>query len=68
MACTGRIDATETVELRARVSGHLDSIHFQAGQLVKKGDLLFTTSKDKFPTVWLAETGERLGTFVGHTG
>lgn len=39
---TGRIDATETVELRARVSGHLDSIHFQAGQLVKKGDLLFT--------------------------
>jgi multidrug efflux system membrane fusion protein len=39
---TGRIDATETVELRARVSGHLDAVHFQAGQLVKQGDVLFT--------------------------
>jgi RND family efflux transporter MFP subunit len=36
------VEATETVELRARVSGHLDSVHFQAGQLVKEGDLLFT--------------------------
>ncbi|HEY9155700.1 MAG TPA: efflux RND transporter periplasmic adaptor subunit [Opitutaceae bacterium] len=39
---TGRVDATETVELRARVSGHLEAVHFQAGQLVKKGDVLFT--------------------------
>jgi multidrug efflux system membrane fusion protein len=39
---TGHVDSTETVELRARVSGHLDSVHFQAGQLVKKGDVLFT--------------------------
>jgi len=39
---TGRIEATETVELRARVSGHLEAVHFQAGQLVKKGDVLFT--------------------------
>jgi RND family efflux transporter MFP subunit len=39
---TGHVDATETVELRARVSGHLDAVHFQAGQLVNKGDLLFT--------------------------
>lgn len=39
---TGRVDATETVELRARVSGHLDAVHFAAGQLVKKGDVLFT--------------------------
>lgn len=39
---TGRVDATETVELRARVSGHLDTVNFQAGQLVKKGDVLFT--------------------------
>ena len=37
----GRIDATETVELRARVSGHLEEVHFQAGQLVNKGDVLF---------------------------
>ncbi len=39
---TGHVDATETVELRARVSGHLDAVHFQAGQLVQKGDVLFT--------------------------
>ncbi len=39
---TGRVDATETVELRARVSGHLEKVHFQAGELVKKGDVLFT--------------------------
>jgi RND family efflux transporter MFP subunit len=39
---TGRVDATDTVELRARVSGHLEAVHFQAGQLVKKGDVLFT--------------------------
>lgn len=39
---TGHVDAMETVELRARVSGHLDTVHFQAGQLVNKGDVLFT--------------------------
>jgi multidrug efflux system membrane fusion protein len=39
---TGRVDAAETVELRARVSGHLDAVHFHAGQEVAKGDLLFT--------------------------
>ncbi|MBX3737793.1 MAG: efflux RND transporter periplasmic adaptor subunit [Candidatus Didemnitutus sp.] len=39
---TGHVDATETVELRARVSGHLEEVHFQAGQLVQKGDVLFT--------------------------
>jgi multidrug efflux system membrane fusion protein len=38
---TGHVDAAETVELRARVSGHLESVHFQAGQLVHKGDVLF---------------------------
>ncbi|HYC71747.1 MAG TPA: efflux RND transporter periplasmic adaptor subunit [Opitutaceae bacterium] len=39
---TGRVDALETVELRARVAGHLEAVHFQAGQEVKKGDLLFS--------------------------
>jgi multidrug efflux system membrane fusion protein len=38
----GRVDAAETVELRARVSGHLQQVHFQAGQLVKEGEVLFT--------------------------
>ena len=39
---TGRFEASEQVEVRARVSGFLDSLHFRDGQLVKKGDLLFT--------------------------
>ncbi len=39
---TGRLEAVETVELRARVSGYLDKVHFKEGSEVKKGDLLFT--------------------------
>lgn len=39
---TGRFEASEQVEIRARVSGFLDSLHFRDGDLVKKGDLLFT--------------------------
>ena len=37
----GRIAAVETVEVRARVRGHLVKVNFQAGQMVKAGDLLF---------------------------
>lgn len=39
---TGRFEASEQVEVRARVSGFLDSVHFRDGQIVKTGDLLFT--------------------------
>src|SRR5882757_584462 len=38
---TGRFTAVETVEVRARVSGFIDSIHFKDGDIVKQGDLLF---------------------------
>ncbi len=38
---TGRLAAVESVEIRARVSGYLESVHFQDGALVKRGDLLF---------------------------
>ena len=38
---TARLDAVDSVEIRPRVSGYLQSIHFQDGGLVKKGDLLF---------------------------
>src|SRR5262249_44248664 len=37
----GRIAATETVDVRARVSGYITKIDFQDGQIVKKDDLLF---------------------------
>ena len=39
---TGRFEAVQQVEIRARVSGNLDAIHFRDGQDVKVGDLLFT--------------------------
>ena len=38
----GRLESPETVELRARVSGYLEKVHFKEGKEVKKGDLLFT--------------------------
>lgn len=38
----GRVEAVESVELRPRVSGHIDEVRLQAGQLVNKGDVLFT--------------------------
>lgn len=39
---TGRFEASEQVEVRARVSGFLDSVHFRDGDMIKSGDLLFT--------------------------
>jgi RND family efflux transporter MFP subunit len=45
---TGRFDAVETVEMRARVSGHLTEVRFKDGQLVKQGDLLFVIDPRPF--------------------
>ena len=44
----GRFVAVNSVEVRARVSGYLDSIAFKDGQTVKQGDLLFTIDKRPF--------------------
>jgi len=44
----GRFVAIDAVEIRARVSGYLDKIHFTDGQLVKAGDLLFTIDQRPF--------------------
>ena len=38
---TGRTEAVESVEVRPRVSGYIQEVRFQSGQLVKKGDVLF---------------------------
>src|ERR1700709_2254336 len=38
---TGRIEAVESVEIRPRVSGYVSEIHFEAGAIIKKGDLLY---------------------------
>ncbi|WP_422666803.1 efflux RND transporter periplasmic adaptor subunit [Billgrantia gudaonensis] len=41
-AFTGRIEAVETVDLRPRVSGYIESVNYTEGQEVEKGDVLFT--------------------------
>ncbi len=48
---TGRIEASESVEIRPRVSGYLDKVHFQSGELVQKGDVLFTIDARPFQAV-----------------
>jgi RND family efflux transporter MFP subunit len=40
-AFSGQFAAPERVDVRARVSGYLDSVHFEDGQQVQQGDLLF---------------------------
>ena len=44
----GRFAPVDFVEIRARVSGYLDKVHFQDGQYVKQGDILFTIDKRPF--------------------
>lgn len=44
----GRFVAVDSVEVRARVSGTLEAVHFRDGQMVKKGDLLFTIDRRPF--------------------
>jgi membrane fusion protein, multidrug efflux system len=44
----GRFVAVDFVEVRARVSGYLEAVHFEDGQTVKKGDHLFTIDKRPF--------------------
>ncbi|MGB8857443.1 MAG: efflux RND transporter periplasmic adaptor subunit, partial [Burkholderiales bacterium] len=45
---SGRLEATETVELRSRIAGTLDRVHFREGQLVNKGQRLFTIDSRPF--------------------
>jgi RND family efflux transporter MFP subunit len=45
---TGNAAAVSKVALTARVTGFLEKIHFEDGQLVKKGDLLFTIQQDQY--------------------
>ena len=42
---TARVEAIEAVEVRPRVSGHLTEVHFAAGQIVHKGDVLFVIDR-----------------------
>ena len=39
---TGRFEATQTAEVRARVGGYIQAVHFRDGDFVRRGQLLFT--------------------------
>ena len=45
---TGRFDAVEAVDVRARISGYLTEVKFTDGEDVKEGDLLFTIDPRPF--------------------
>jgi RND family efflux transporter MFP subunit len=47
----GRFVAIDSVEVRSRVSGYLERIHFTDGQTVKQGDLLFTIDRRPFKII-----------------
>jgi len=38
---TGRLEAVHAIDVRPRVSGYLQSVHFNEGEIVRAGDLLF---------------------------
>jgi RND family efflux transporter MFP subunit len=44
----GRFVAVDSIEVRARVSGYLEKVHFQDGQIVQQGDVLFTIDRRPF--------------------
>lgn len=44
----GRFEASQSVEIRPRVSGQLQTIHFKDGDIVRKGQLLFTIDQRPF--------------------
>lgn len=48
---SGRLEAIERVDLRPRIPGAIESVHFREGSLVRKGDLLFTID----PAPYIAE-------------
>ena len=55
----GRFEASQSVEIRPRVSGALTSIHFKDGDIVRKGQLLFTIDPRPFSAT-LAESRARV--------
>lgn len=45
---TGRFEAVDAVEVRARVAGYLERVHFKDGQSVARGDLLYSIDPRPF--------------------
>jgi RND family efflux transporter MFP subunit len=48
---TGRTEASESVEIRARVFGYLATVEFNDGDFVKEGQTLFTIEPDEYQAI-----------------
>src|SRR5215831_3148809 len=48
---TGKTEASESVEIRARVFGYLKSIDFKDGDFVKEGQQLFAIEPDEYQAI-----------------
>lgn len=48
----GRFEAVDEVDVRSRVGGYLDQVHFRDGSMVKEGDLLFTIDKRPYQAAY----------------
>jgi membrane fusion protein, multidrug efflux system len=55
---TGRFEAMEEVQIRARVGGFVESIQFKDGDFVKPGDLLYVIDSRPFEAVALQADGQ----------
>lgn len=56
---TGRVEAVDSIEIRPRVAGYLDSVHFREGSIVEKGDLLFTIDPREYEAAAAAARANR---------
>ncbi len=56
---TGTTEASEAVQVRARVAGVLEDMHFTPGTVVEAGDLLFTIDPKEYEADLLAVKAER---------
>ncbi len=55
----GRLSAVKSVGIKPRVDGYLESIHFEDGQLVEKGELLFVIDPRPYRSALAAARAER---------
>jgi RND family efflux transporter MFP subunit len=55
---TGRFEAVEEVQVRARVGGFVDSVEFRDGAIVHAGDLLYVIDPRPFEAVALQADGQ----------
>jgi multidrug efflux system membrane fusion protein len=45
---SGRLEAVDRIQIRSRVAGQIQAVHFREGSLIKSGDLLFTIDPAPF--------------------